>query len=312
MPAYQIERSILVSVPPSGVFAVVSDFNTWSSWSPWLIADPGATVRVSGEPGSVGSGYSWSGEVTGAGDMELRKVERGRRLEIELRFLRPFKSRAEVVFELQANPAGTLLTWRMSGSLPWFLFWMIPMLKTFVGLDYHRGLLMLKDWIETGRIDSKTTSHGVTPVGPLRMFGVRASAHLETVGTVGPPAMERSQQLFRQHGLPVTGEGIAVYHHLAVKTGMLDFIIGRVVPDSATLPKGTDLCEWRLPAVRAFRVEFEGAYHHLGNGWSVANQLARHHKLKQSNAGAFELYRPLVQGAAPTDRKVDIFLPLKG
>ncbi|MFO1449458.1 MAG: SRPBCC family protein [Opitutaceae bacterium] len=312
MPAYQVERSIAVSAPPSRVFSVVADFNTWSTWSPWLIADPGASVRVSGPPGSVGSGYAWCGDVSGAGEMEFRKVERDRRLEIELRFLKPFKSRANVEFELQPSPAGAVLTWRMSGSLPWFLFWMIPMLKTFVGQDYHRGLLMVKDWIETGKIESKTTPHGITPVGPLRMFGVRASAHLEEVGSIAPPAMDRCEQLFRKHGLPVTGEGIAVYHRLAVKTGRLDFIIGHLVPDSATLPTGAELAEWRLPAVRAFRVEFEGVHHHLGNGWSVANQITRHRKLKQSNAGAFELYRPLAPGAALANRTVDIFLPLKG
>jgi hypothetical protein len=312
MAAYQIERFIEVSVPPPRVFAVVADFNTWSTWSPWLIADPEAKVRITGTTGAVGSVYSWSGEVTGAGEMELRQAERDQRLELDLRFLKPFKTRADVSFELQPSATGTRLTWRMSGKMPWFLFWMIPMMKTFVGLDYHRGLLMLKDWIERGKIESKVTSHGVTPIGPLRMFGVRASAHVEQVGPVAKPAMERCQRLFGQHGLPMTGEGIAVYHRMDVKRGMLEFTIGRIVPESASLPGGGELHEWRLPAVRAFRVEHEGAYHHLGNGWSVANQITRYRKMKQSNAGAFEIYRPAPENSAPAGLKVDVFLPLKG
>lgn len=312
MPAYQIERSIEISVSPSRVFAVVSDFNTWSTWSPWLIAEPDATVRVTGRPGVLGSSYTWSGDVTGAGEMELRQAERDRRLEIELRFLKPFKTTAGVAFDLQATAGGTRLTWRMNGSMPWFLFWMIPMMKTFIGLDYHRGLLMLKDWIETGKIESKATPHGITPIGPLRMFGVRASAHVEKVGPIAKSAMERCQQLFEQSGLPLAGEGIAVYPRMDVKDGTLELIVGRIVPESATLPAGGELHEWRLPAARAFRVEHQGAYHHLGNGWSVANQITRHRKLKQSNAGAFEIYRAGPKDTPPAGAKVDIFLPLRG
>jgi hypothetical protein len=277
-----------------------------------LIADPGAKVSITGSPGGAGSTYTWSGEVTGDGEMELRQAQGDRRLEIELRFLKPFKTTAEVVFDLQPSAAGTRLTWRMDGRMPWFLFWMIPMMKTFVGLDYHRGLLMLKDWIETGKIESKVTPHGITLVGPLRMFGVRASAHVEQVGPTARPAMERCQQLFAQAGLPPSGEGIAVYHRMDVKRGTLDFTLGYLVPESAVLPAGLDLHEWKLPATRAFRVEHAGAYHHLGNGWSVANQLTRHRKLKQSKAGAFEIYRDSPQDTASARLRVDIFLPLRG
>ena len=35
----------------------------------------------------------------------------------------------------------------MRGALPWFLFWMRPAMETFIGMDYERGLKMLKDWL---------------------------------------------------------------------------------------------------------------------------------------------------------------------
>lgn len=312
MPAYRIERSIELSAPPSEVFKVVSDFSTWTAWSPWLIAEPDAVVRLSGTPRTVGSGYAWEGDVTGSGQMELRQVEPDRHLDIELTFLKPFKSVADVAFDLSPSAAGTRLTWSMGGTLPWFMFWMIPMMKTFLGMDYHRGLLMLKDWIETGKIQSKVTPRDVTSVGPLRMVGVRTSSQVEAVGASAQPAMERCQQLFEHHGLPRDGDAIAVYHRMDVKVGTFEFTIGHVVPESVALPAGSGLQEWRLPAVRAFHVEHVGAYRHLGNGWSVANQLARHRKLKQSKVGAYEVYRHSPKDSAAAELRVDIYLPLKG
>lgn len=311
MPAYRIERSIELSAPPSGVFKVVSDFSTWSAWSPWLIADPEAEVRITGTPRTVGSGYSWSGEVTGAGEMDLRRTEPDQRIEINLRFLKPFRSAADVTFTLGPSPSGTRLTWSMEGHLPWFLFWMIPVVRTFVGMDYHRGLLMLKDLIETGKIESRVTPQGIASVGPLRVVGVRTSSHVEAVGAAARPALARCQELFAQHGIPRDGAALAVYHRMDVKQGTFHFTIGHVVPESLSLPPDTGLHEWRLPAVRAFHVEHVGPYRHLGNGWSVANQLARHQKLKQSKFGAFELYRNSPDDTAAADLRVDIYLPLK-
>jgi predicted transcriptional regulator YdeE/uncharacterized protein YndB with AHSA1/START domain len=313
MPAYQIERSVEVSAPPAKVFDTIADFNVWKRWSPWLISDPEANVTVTGNPGEAGQLYTWEGEVTGSGEMRLLEADRGRHLKIDLRFLKPFKSTAAVAFDFQPGPSGgTRVKWRMEGSMPWFLFWMIPMMKTFLGMDFHRGLLMVKDWVESGRIDSKVTPHEVEQVGPMRVFGVRAQAHVEAVGPEAKPALERCERLFDQHGLQRTGACLAAYHKMDVKRGMLDFTIGFVVSDTVALPAGSGLSEWRLPLCRAFRVEHLGAYHHLGNGWSVANTLARHRKLKQSNAGAFEVYRSTPKDAPPGSQRVDIYLPLKG
>ncbi|MFM7516908.1 MAG: SRPBCC family protein, partial [Pirellula sp.] len=40
MPSWNVARSIEIAAPVSKVYDLISDFNTWTSWSPWLIADP--------------------------------------------------------------------------------------------------------------------------------------------------------------------------------------------------------------------------------------------------------------------------------
>lgn len=151
MPRYHVARTIRIDAPPARVFDLVSDFDTWTTWSPWLCADPEATVTVSQPSSAVGAVYTWQGELVGQGKVEHRRLEPNRLIAEELRFIKPFRSRADVNFELQPAGSGTEVTWHMYGSLPWFMFWMQSSLEAFIGMDYERGLKMLKELIETAR-----------------------------------------------------------------------------------------------------------------------------------------------------------------
>ena len=42
----------------------------------------------------------------------------------------------------------------MKSQLPFFLFWMVKKMKVYIGMDYERGLKMLKDYLETGLVPS--------------------------------------------------------------------------------------------------------------------------------------------------------------
>ena len=186
MPRYDVQRSIQINAPPEQVFETVSDYGSWTTWSPWLCAEPDAQVTVSGDSSSVGSIYSWKGKIVGEGELEHRQLQPGRLIEDEIRFVKPFRSQSQVAFELEAVGEGTKITWQMRGSLPWFLFWMLPQMEVLIGMDYERGLKMLKEWIETGQILSQTKIRGVESVGPLQMAGVRKSCAMSEIG----PSME--------------------------------------------------------------------------------------------------------------------------
>ena len=152
MPKYQIDKSIVIQSDPERIYDVVADYNTWTTWSPWLIAEPMAKVTVTDDSSSIGSRYAWLGDITGQGELEHKQLKPAELVEDELRFIKPFKTICKTAFHLKREGSGTRLSWTMDASLPWFLFWMVPMMKTLIGMDYQRGLTMLKDLIETGNI----------------------------------------------------------------------------------------------------------------------------------------------------------------
>ena len=311
MPKYQIEKSIVIQSDPQHVFEVVSDYKTWTTWSPWLIAEPTAKVTVTEDSASVGSRYAWQGDITGQGELEHKQLKPAALVEDELRFIKAFKTVCKTSFHLNREGSGTRLIWKMDGSMPWFLFWMVPMMKTFIGMDFQRGLNMLKDLIEIGNVPAKTIVHGTQNVGPIRMAGIVSSCRVDDVGSSMDQAFEQASIEFRKAALPIDHGMISVYTKFRMNEGIFEYISGFIISENSTIPDSSRLKTWTLPACSAFRVEQIGPYRHLGNGWSVANQICRYKKMKQQRTGTFEIYRNVPGDVPDHELKTDIYLPLR-
>ncbi|MCA9189572.1 MAG: SRPBCC family protein [Pirellulaceae bacterium] len=310
MPKYHVHRSINISASPETVYQHVADFGTWTTWSPWLCAEPQATVTVSSPSSKVGAVYSWSGDVVGAGEIEHQHLQPGKLIEDEIRFTKPFRSKSKVSFDFQPSGDGTTVTWHMHGSLPWFMFWMVSQLQTYIGMDYERGLKMLKELIETGKIQSKTEVRGVEEIGPLQILGVRRQCQSKDIGETMTEAFNVAHQRLCAENISYQPAAISVYHKVDVQSQTFDFTSGFVVPSPpASSPSG--LQSWSLPASKALRVNHVGRYDHLGNAWSAAYQVARYKKLKQSKAGAFEIYRNDPQTTPAPELVTEVYLPLR-
>ena len=310
MPAFQVERSTIIQAPAEQVFDTVADYSTWTRWSPWLGADKQATVSVSDDPSSLHSHYSWSGDVVGAGEMEHMQLDRPRSIEDEIRFIKPFKSISAVGFSLEPEGEGTKITWRMHGKLPWFLFWMRGNMETFVGMDYERGLKMLREYIETGNILSDTDIVGTEAVQSIDVYGIRDSCAMDQVGAAMEKAVSTAKQKLDEAGVSTDGEMISVYHPCDMKQGRFDFTTGFAVNTAEPPPAGIHHC--RLPAGQALHVRHTGSYDNLGNSWSAAYQFVRYKKLKAAGKqDSYEIYRNDPSDTPPAQWLTDIYLPLK-
>lgn len=310
MPRYHVDRSIDIEVPAIDVFNMIADYTTWRIWSPWLCAEPDAQVIVSSDSSSVGSTYAWKGEVTGEGQLEHKQLETGRLIVDEIRFFKPFRSQSQVSFQFEPVSNGTRVTWNMDGSLPWFMFWMKSILVAMIGMDYERGLKMLREYIETGTILSQTNIIGVETIEPLRMAGVRRQCAVADVSQAMQKAFDEAHEVFRQHGLPTDGEMITVYHKFDMRAQTFDYTSGYVVAESAgAIP--ASISQWSTPTTKAFHIEHIGSYEHLGNAWGAAHQITRYKKLRPCSTGAFEIYRNSPETTSEAELHTDIYLALR-
>lgn len=310
MPKFTVAESTHIEASPERVFEVISNFGTWTTWSPWLCSEPNARVTVTENPNSLGSIYGWEGEVVGAGEIEHKKLQRSSYIEEELRFTRPWKSTCKVTFDLTPNNGGTIVTWTMFGGLPWFMFWMKSMMTNVIGMDYERGLRMLKEYIETDQVLSKTDVRGVTSVGPIKMVGVRKQAKLKDIGASMNEAIGETEAKLKASNVEHEGKLIAVYHKINMSKRTLDYTAGVMINDPDAEVDG--LASWYLPESKAMTAQHVGCYSNLGNAWSAAHAHLRHQKLKQkAKAGTFEIYRNGPDEVEPADLITDVFLPVK-
>ncbi|WP_237229025.1 SRPBCC family protein [Rubinisphaera sp. JC750] len=309
MPRFHVRRSTLVEAPLADIYSTVADYSTWPAWSPWLVAEPDAEVTISPKPQEIGASYSWKGDLVGEGTITHLHLEPDESVRDEIRFAKPFRSRADVWFEIRQTHEGNLLAWNMEGKLPWFLFWMKSQMETFIGMDYERGLKMLKEYIETGEVKAETRLHGLVDVEPVEIVGIRQRCHRRELSEKMPPLFHQVHDLLEQAGLE-HGRGASVYHHFDCKSEEMDFTSGfECNAPLVDLPEGLSL--WSLPATQAIRVEQIGPYEHLGNAWSAAHQFLRYRKLKENPAGSFEVYQNDPETTPANELKTDVYVTVK-
>jgi effector-binding domain-containing protein len=310
MPAYHIQRSITIDAPESKVRPAIENFAEWPKWSPWLCMEPAAKLDVHGTPGQVGHGYSWDGEVVGAGNMEIVANE-GATQRMQLNFLKPFKSQAKVAFQIQ--PQGgeqTEVTWHMDGKMPFFLFFMIGMMKTFIGMDYERGLKMLKEYVETGNVQSKTEFAGIVEVPTCQYLGVTGECSTDDIGQSMGETLPRAHQLATEGGLEIDGPPGALYHKFDMKARRCKYT--NIIPVKLAQPVSGAVAGAIQPC-RAIKIVHYGSYHHLGNAWSTAHSHLRYKKLKPHKTQcAFEFYPNDPEETPVEELLTEIYVPIRG
>jgi len=235
-------------------------------------------------------GYSWDGEVVGSGSIRITDEREPDHIQYDLQFLRPFKSFSKVSFELAVRYRGTEVTWTMNGSLPWFLFFMTRMMSHFIGMDYERGLKMLKDHAEQGEVPCHLEFSGVQSFQGFRYVGLRKQCLIADIQEAMGRDVDELKRLIARHAVSVSGPPFCQYLKWGLGGGMCSYVIGYPVSGGmAKVP--AELEEGNLPDVSTYRVRMKGPYRHLGNAWAAGMMHGRAWKYqKRNNVAPFEIY----------------------
>jgi hypothetical protein len=144
---YTVVRSTTIDAPPDRIYPLLADFHRWVEWSPWEDLDPELNRTYSGSEAGTGAVYEWSGNrKAGQGRMELVETAPPSRVRVDLRFLKPFKSHTESLFEVEPEAAGSRVTWTMTGprTLMVKVMGVFTSMDKMIGPDFEKGLARLK------------------------------------------------------------------------------------------------------------------------------------------------------------------------
>lgn len=309
MPAYHVERSIVINKPIQEVNNSLRNYKLWPNWSPWLIMEPDATLTYSDRQGQVGANYGWSGVLIGAGSMELEEVHDDR-LKMQLNFVKPFKSKAEVGFLLETVDESTKVTWSMDGHLPFFMFWMTGKMKTFIGMDYERGLNMLKEYLETGIVASYVLIEGVLPMESQKYVGIPRTCTIKELGEVMKKDYGSLYHFMEQNNISMERIPFSIYNTFDISKGEASYVA--CIPLEEEIVIDDSWVRGTIDGGDALKTIHKGSYLHLGNGWMTAMSFAHMKKIKtlKSPVG-YEFYLNDPNETPPDELITEIYLPLK-
>lgn len=152
MSTFQVQRAATLPASPAAVYERLTDFHRWTEWSPWEGMDPNMARTYSGPESGVGATYAWSGNrKAGAGEMSITAAEPQKRVELDLSFIKPFRSENKTVFELEDRDGQTHVTWTMIApqTLMSKIMGFFMSMDKLIGKDFERGLEQLGEAAST-------------------------------------------------------------------------------------------------------------------------------------------------------------------
>ncbi len=306
MPAITAERSIIINAPRGQVYATVRDFRQWPAWSPWVILEPEARLTFSND----GRRYDWAGDVVGAGNIKVVDEQEGVFIDYELTFLKPFKSTARVRMAFANAVDATKVTWRMDSSLPFFLFFMVKTMNAMIGMDYERGLQMLKRFIETGSRQCQLEILGRESFSGFSYLGLRVQCAISDVGPSMETHFAELTRKFDEAGLKPSGAPFSIYHKWDMGKGRVDYTLGFPVEGvNGNAPAGVLAAS--LPDIEVYTIKHTGAYQLLGNAWSAGMCRQRARQFRCGKLPPFEVYHNDPRETKEDDLITTVHLPLK-
>ncbi len=278
MSAYHVVRSITIKVSKENLISSLSNYKEWPKWSPWLIMEPETKLEFNDKQGETGAFYSWSGDMIGEGEMILCDKSDSQ-LVMQLEFIRPFKSQARVEFHIREDGEQCELSWHMYGKLPFYLLPMKKKVTAWIAMDYERGLLMLKEYMEDHKVSSSVSVEQEAYIEKQLYVGLANEAANKEVGTVMQSDYKKLYELFAEKNWPVDVIPFSIYNTMDINNAKMTFISS--IPVKQKVNVEAPFIVGELEASHALKVTHTGNYLYLGNAWSTATTAVKFYEKKQ-------------------------------
>ena len=147
---YTVEREITINKPKVEVFAYIKQIKNQEHYNKWAMLDPNMKKTYRGTDGTVGFVYAWNGNnEAGQGEQEIKSITEGEKIDLEIKFIRPFAGVAKTPFTTVAvSENQTKVKWGMTGGNPYPFNLMHLFMDGLLGKDLEISLVNLKSQLE--------------------------------------------------------------------------------------------------------------------------------------------------------------------
>lgn len=149
---YSLYREIDINRPVGDVFNYIRYLKNQDHFNKWVKMDPQMKKEFRGQDGTVGFVYGWEGNKrAGKGEQEIMSIKENERMDVEIRFVRPFAAVAQAPFSTTSVSGNqTKLRWGMSSEMkyPMNAMLLFMSMDKVLGKDLEISLNDLKGILE--------------------------------------------------------------------------------------------------------------------------------------------------------------------
>ena len=148
---HYVNREIIINAPRQKVFDFLKLLKNQDKFNKWATADKkNRKEEFKGTDGTVGFIYAWSGDKSaGQGEKEIMNIVEGKRIDTEIRFVKPMRVTATVIFETEAlSENQTKVNLINTGELKYPMNLFVPIAERKFPKDMDESLLTLKSILE--------------------------------------------------------------------------------------------------------------------------------------------------------------------
>ena len=147
---HYVKREIIINAPRQKVFDYLKLLKNQDQFNKGAMADPDRKREFKGTDGTVGYIYAWSGNKNaGEGEKEIKNIIEGKRIETEIRFVKPMATSASIIMETESlSDNQTKVSMSNAGTLKYPMNIMIPMAEKMFAKDMDISLSTLKNILE--------------------------------------------------------------------------------------------------------------------------------------------------------------------
>lgn len=145
-----VKREIIINAPQQKIFDFLKLLKNQDKFNKWAKDSPDRNWEYKGTDGTVGFIISWNGNKSaGQGEKEIMNIVEGKKIDTQIRFVRPTTTTANVNMELESlSDNQTKVYMSNSGTLKYPMNIFIPLAERNFPKDMDESLSMLKTILE--------------------------------------------------------------------------------------------------------------------------------------------------------------------
>ena len=150
---YSIQKEIIINKPRQAVFDYIKVSQNQNYYNKWWMMDPNARKEYIGTDATPGFTMKWESDnkQAGKGEQEITKIIEGKRVDSEIRFIKPFESTSTNFMETESVAGSqTRVVWGFAGkrNFGMRIFHLLFNLKKMLSKDLQTSLINLKNVLE--------------------------------------------------------------------------------------------------------------------------------------------------------------------